>query len=101
MDRKDKLYIPASQKTQVLIHVKEIAFMFFTEYPTEGANRFIADLVFKTVFHVTTGGTTFATDPRAETITILDSKRREGSSNVTSRSILREGKQRRTLIDRA
>ena len=98
MNPEDKFYIPARQKTQVNIHIKETAFMSFTEWDPEGSNRLIADLVFKTVFNITTGGTTFATDTRAETITVLHSKSREGSLNITCRSVLRKGEQSRSRI---
>ncbi len=72
--------------------------MSFTEWDSEGSNGLIADLVFKTVFNVTTGRTTFAADTRAETITVLYSKSREGSLNITCRSVLRKGEESRSRI---
>lgn len=83
MDREDKFYILACQKAQVNIQVVGVAFVSFTKCPKEGSNGFVADLVFKTVFDITTGRAAFATDQRTEAITVLYSERRERSLNKT------------------
>ena len=98
MNPEDKFYIPACQKTQINIHLKESAFMSFTEWVPEDSDGLIANLVFKTVFNITTGRTTFAADTRAEAITVLHPECRKGCLNVTSGIVLRKGEEGRAWI---